>query len=190
MAILARGVCLGFFLTMIAYFGSGATPASAEVLNNEPFDWISSNSSLDVGYCGATGGPGSGLENYIKSVQLLMWADGQYGPGTSRGGAIDGNWKTISNAGMRGWQSAHGIAIDGCFGNNTANHAQGGVPSGHANHMTPNSGYTDYVYDGTRHNQSYSSFAGGDGRGWEQTVYGSWFSYVGCSPAGLNCAYY
>jgi hypothetical protein len=189
MTALARGLVLGTFLTILAYFVNGVPAANAEILNNEPFDWTSSNSIGDVGFCNYTGGPGSGVENYVRAVQLLMWADGQYGPGTIRPGSIDGWWGNMSHQGMRGWQSTHGnLAIDGCFGNSSANHAQGGTPSGHPNHLTPNSGYGGYVYDGTSHNRSYGTFAGGDGRGWEQAWNGFWFSYAGCSPAGLNCA--
>jgi peptidoglycan hydrolase-like protein with peptidoglycan-binding domain len=164
---------------MVAYPTSGSS-ASAEVLNNEPFDWTSSASIAPAGSSCGNGFTGyNGGANYVKAVQLLMYADGTYGPGTARGGSIDGLWGNKSHNGMREWQSAHGLGVDGCFGPASANNSQ--------LRISPDGGLTLYTYDGSRHDRNYHTFIAGDGKAWEEVHYSVWISYAGCTPAGANC---
>jgi hypothetical protein len=121
----------------------------------------------------------NGGQNYVRAVQLLMYADGTYGPGTARGGSIDGLWGNRSHNGMREWQSVHGLGVDGCFGTGSANNAQ--------LRITPNSGFVLYTYDGSRHDRNYHTFQASDGKAWEEVSYDVWRSYAGCTPAGFSC---
>lgn len=152
-----RVACFVVSTLILAHLVSGSVSAShAEGKDFEPFDPKSVSNGTIVGNVGSpcggyTGANGVG-DNFVRAVQLLLYADNLYGGNfTKYPGPIDGLFGPNTENGLRDWQTGHGLTSDGCFGHNSANHSQGGAGDG--NHITPNPDgfFRSWTYVGKDH---------------------------------------